>query len=96
MGEVIDGAAASAKALLRLEGETEDAALREMAGAAVELAEAYCRQGFAGGAWEALPAPIAHGLAVMTAYLWERRGDAVPPAAVAALWRPYRQLGLGG
>jgi uncharacterized phiE125 gp8 family phage protein len=44
--------------------------------------------------WSAVPAPIAHGVVLLAAHLFEQRGDAVPPAAVAALWRPWRQLRL--
>lgn len=45
--------------------------------------------------WEALPAPIAQGVVALIAHLFEDRGrTAQPPAAVAALWRPYRRLRL--
>ena len=45
--------------------------------------------------WAAMPVPIAQGVAVLIAHLFEARGEAVaPPAAVAALWRPFRQLRL--
>lgn len=47
--------------------------------------------------WNGVPEPIRHGLLRMAAHLFETRGGAadVPPAAVAALWRPYRRLRLG-
>jgi hypothetical protein len=39
---------------------------------------------------------VAQGVVLLAAHLFEHRGDgATPPAAVAALWRPYRRLGIG-
>jgi uncharacterized phiE125 gp8 family phage protein len=45
--------------------------------------------------WEALPAPLAQGMVLLIAHLFAN-GDAggEPPAAVAALWRPWRRLRL--
>ncbi|WP_267379124.1 MULTISPECIES: hypothetical protein [unclassified Sphingomonas] len=64
-------------------------------GAAGRVAVAY-RAGLAAD-WDALPAPIAQGVAMLAAHLFERRdGDGAPPAAIAALWRPYRRMHLGG
>lgn len=46
-------------------------------------------------AWADLPAPIAQGVAMLVAHLFDDRdGAAAPPAAVAALWRPWRRLRL--
>ncbi|WP_448658909.1 hypothetical protein ACPVPU_00285 [Sphingomonas sp. CJ99] len=46
--------------------------------------------------WAAIPAPIAQGVVLMIGHLHDHRGTEVqPPAAVAALWRPYRALTLG-
>ena len=46
-------------------------------------------------AFDAVPAPVAQGIVALTAHLFEARGgDALPPAAVAALWRPFRRLRL--
>lgn len=46
-------------------------------------------------AWADLPAPIAQGVVILTAHLFEaRHADAVPPAAVSALWRPWRRMRL--
>ena len=43
----------------------------------------------------AVPAPVAQGIVMLAAHLFEARdGTALPPAAVAALWRPFRQLRL--
>ena len=53
----------------------------------------YCA-GLAGG-WDGLPPEIAHGVAIMGAHLFDNRdAAAVPPAAVAALWRPWRRMRL--
>ncbi len=46
--------------------------------------------------WDALPAPVAQGVVMLAAHLFDQRGgDAAPPAAVAALWRPFRRVTLG-
>ena len=43
--------------------------------------------------WSGLPEPIAQGVAMLTAHLFEKRVEtSAPPAAVAALWRPYRRI----
>jgi uncharacterized phiE125 gp8 family phage protein len=45
--------------------------------------------------WETLPAPLAQGVVLLIAHLFEARADgAAPPAAVAALWRPWRRMRL--
>lgn len=44
--------------------------------------------------WDALPAPLRQGVVLLIAHLFEARGDAAPPAAVAAFWRPWRRLRL--
>lgn len=45
--------------------------------------------------WTTLPAPIAQGVTLLAVHLFEHRaGDAAPPAAVAALWRPHRRMRL--
>ncbi len=52
------------------------------------------RAGLAEG-WAGLPPEIAHGVAIMGAHLFDNRDAAVaPPAAVAALWRPWRRMRL--
>jgi len=49
--------------------------------------------------WPVLPAPLRHGILRLAAHLYTFRTDAgavaEPPAAVTALWRPYRRLRLG-
>ena len=45
--------------------------------------------------WGGLPAPLKHGVVRLAAHFYVHRdGDAAPPAAVTALWRPYRRLRL--
>ncbi|WP_375288660.1 hypothetical protein [Sphingomonas sp.] len=57
------------------------------------------RAGYSAGlaeSWELLPAPLTQGVALLVAHLFEDRGGAAqPPAAVAALWRPWRRMRLG-
>lgn len=45
--------------------------------------------------FELVPAPLVQGAVLLAAHLFEdRAGAKVPPAAVAALWRPYRRIRL--
>ena len=47
------------------------------------------------GDWGDLPGPVATGVTLIAAHLFEHREAAAqPPAAVAALLRPYRQVRL--
>lgn len=49
-------------------------------------------------AWEALPEPLRLGIVRLTAHLYTHRSaeaGAGPPAAVTALWRPWRRPGIG-
>lgn len=65
------------------------------AGGAGRVAVSYTA-GLAVG-WDALPPPIAQGVAMLAAHLFEHReDDRAPPAAVAALWRPWRVMRLTG
>ena len=48
-------------------------------------------------AWELLPDGLRHGIVRLAAHHWRERdsaADAGPPAAVAALWRPWRRMRL--
>lgn len=61
---------------------------------AAQVVTVRCSAGLA-ATWDALPAPLAQGAVLLAAHLFENRSaDAQPPAAVAALWRPYRRLRL--
>jgi uncharacterized phiE125 gp8 family phage protein len=47
--------------------------------------------------WDLLPDGLRHGLVRLAAHTWRARdtaSDAGPPAAVAALWRPWRRMRL--
>lgn len=47
--------------------------------------------------WRQIPAPLAQGIVCLAAHLYAHRVDATevaPPAAVAALWRPWRRLAV--
>ncbi|KQM85557.1 hypothetical protein ASE67_14280 [Sphingomonas sp. Leaf23] len=47
--------------------------------------------------WEAVPAPVAQGIVLLVAHLFDARtASAAPPAAVGALWRPWRRMRLVG
>jgi uncharacterized phiE125 gp8 family phage protein len=51
-----------------------------------------------GADWNGVPEPIRHGLLRLVAHLFSHRDAAdagPPPAAVAAMWRPWRRLRLG-
>lgn len=86
--------AVATRGLLRLDGGGEDALLTRLAETAVAAAERFCGRDLPD--WAAVPAPVAHGMVVLAAHLFENRGRGdAPPAAVAALWRPYRRLGIG-
>ncbi|TXC72160.1 phage gp6-like head-tail connector protein [Sphingomonas ginsenosidivorax] len=94
---VIADAVAAAMLWLRL--ESDEGVLAGLAETAILTAEAFLgtiivpRDESAG--WDAVPAPIALGVAMLVAHLFEARGgDAAPPEGVAALWRPYRQVRL--
>lgn len=50
----------------------------------------------AAAGWGDLPPPLAQGAVLLIAHLFEHRErDAPPPAAVSALWRPWRRMRLG-
>lgn len=46
------------------------------------------------GDWNAVPEPVRHGILRLAAHL-RMDGDGAPPAAVTALWRPWRAMRLG-
>lgn len=48
--------------------------------------------------WSGVPAPLRQGVVRLAAHFHAQRGDGdpgPPPAAVTALWRPYRRLAFG-
>lgn len=52
----------------------------------------------AASGWGAVPGPLRQGIVRLAAHLYRERGaggsesESIPPAAVAALWRPYRRM----
>ena len=55
---------------------------------------AVCEAGKAAG-WASLPAPIRQGVVLLAAHLFDERDASVaPPAAITALWRPFRRVAL--
>ncbi|MDP5279998.1 hypothetical protein Q9Q95_13775 [Sphingomonas sp. DG1-23] len=62
------------------------------------IAAGRIRIGYSAGLaadWAALPAPLAQGMVLLATHLFEARASGgAPPAAVAALWRPWRRVRL--
>ncbi|NIJ21620.1 putative phiE125 gp8 family phage protein [Sphingomonas naasensis] len=62
------------------------------------IAAGRIRIGYAAGLagdWSGLPAPLMQGVVLLAAHLFEARANGgTPPAAVAALWRPFRRMRL--
>lgn len=47
--------------------------------------------------WDTVPPPVAQGIVLLVAHLFDQRtAGAAPPAAVGALWRPWRRMRLTG
>ena len=43
------------------------------------------------GGWDLIPAPVRQGIVLLAAHLYDQRDSSEPPpAAVTALWRPFR------
>lgn len=61
---------------------------------AAERVRVTCRAGLAEDA-AGVPAPLAQGVILLAAHLFDRREmPAAPPAAITALWRPWRRVRL--
>jgi hypothetical protein len=91
----VAAAGAAACALMRAPPGTEPGVVEALARTAILLAERFCgRSWVAEGGWDAVPAPVRQGIAMLVQHLFDDRGGSVPPAAVAALWRPYRAARL--
>lgn len=67
--------------------------VRVIAPGAAGRVAATCMAGIAED-WARLPAPLAQGVTLLIAHLFEAKEGASPPAAVSALWRPWRRLRL--
>lgn len=67
--------------------------VRASGGGAVRLRVSF-EAGSANG-WAQLPGPLSQGAVLLAAHLFEARDAAqAPPAAVTALWRPFRAMRL--
>lgn len=44
--------------------------------------------------WADLPTPVCQGVTLLASHLFNARESEMPPAAVAAFWRPYRRMRL--
>jgi len=89
-------AAASARALMR-GPPGEEVVLEAMAQSAIALAERFCGRVLVArpdGDWTTVPGPVRQGVALLIQHLAEDRPGDLPPAAVAALWRPHRHARL--
>ncbi|HEY0623535.1 head-tail connector protein, partial [Sphingomonas sp.] len=61
---------------------------------AAERLRVTCRAGLADDA-AGVPAPLAQGVILLAAHLFDRRElPGAPPAAITALWRPWRRIRL--
>lgn len=75
----------------------EDALLTRLLAVAYETCESFVGAAALPDDWADLPPSLSEGILRFAAYLYRERDDtksAEPPAAVAALWRPYRELRL--
>jgi uncharacterized phiE125 gp8 family phage protein len=71
--------------------------VRVLRGAGARRIEVRYRAGLAAD-WNGVPEPLRQGIVRMAAHLYAHRDGedgAGPPAAVTALWLPYRRLRLG-
>ena len=72
-------------------------AVADLVGAASARMRVRYRAGLS-ETWGGLPAPLRQGVVRLASHLYVNRdgaGDVVPPAAVTALWRPYRRMPFG-
>jgi hypothetical protein len=91
----IAAAGAAARALMRMDASAEKAVVDALAATAIRTAERFCGRVLVDEGWEGVPSPVRHGVAMLIQHLFEdREGARMPPAAVAALWRPYRVVRL--
>ena len=93
------------KAFLRIETDAEDALIAGFIRTGTALCEAFIGAALLGGVeamatdWNGIPEPLRQGIIRLAAHLFTHRDAAdagPPPTAVAALWRPWRRLRMGG
>lgn len=87
---------AALKQWLAISTPHEDALLERLLLVAYETCGGFVGAALPGD-WAAVPPALNEGIIRFAAHLYRERdaaGDAAPPAAVAALWRPWRELRL--
>lgn len=91
---VLAGVGEGARLYLRMTDGAEPEVVAAAAGAACACGQAFLAADLA-VAWDAVPAGVAQGLVLLCAHLVEHReANAMPPLAIAALWRPFRVMRL--
>lgn len=87
---------AALKQWLAISTGGEDALLERLLAVAYETCFAFVGDALP-GEWAEVPPSLSEGIVRFAAHLYRERDetkDSHPPAAVAALWRPYRALSL--
>lgn len=93
--EQLDGTALAADAWAVDIDASGDGWVRVLAAGAVRQVAVRFTAGIADD-WAGLPVPIRQGVVLLAAHLFSERDDAPPPpAAVTALWRPFRRIAIG-
>ncbi len=88
---------AALKQWLGVTTAAEDALIERLLLASWQTCERFVADDALGEGWEDIPPALAEGIIRFAAHLHAERGGAAqhtPPAAVAALWRPYRAVRL--
>ena len=96
LAATVSAGAQAANYAIELDADGGGRVLVRNSGAAGRIAVRFIA-GLAGD-WAALPDGLRHGVLRLAAHLYRARESdappALPPAAVAAMWRPWRQLRL--
>ncbi|KZY54376.1 hypothetical protein A3736_14445 [Erythrobacter sp. HI0063] len=88
---------AALKEWLAISGPREDALLLRLLAAGWETCARFVEPSAMPADWAGLPSALAEGIVRFAAWQYRERDGGVdrpPPAAIAALWRPYRTLRL--
>jgi uncharacterized iron-regulated protein len=88
---------AALKQWLAISTPAEDALLERLLAVAYQTCAAYIGGAGLADDWGEVSAPLREGIVRFAAHLYRDRDAAStrePPAAVAALWRPWRELRL--
>ncbi len=90
---VLAGAGEGARLYLRMTAGAEGAVVAQAAAAACEVVRAFLGAELPDD-WNDVPGPVAQAIVLLAAHLVEHREAEPPPAAVAALLRPFRVMRL--